>query len=387
MQDSVADWSPLHDVDEGEKLTTFEKGSSSVISSTLTLQDCERYDDPAVDACIAEAENGDCSSSSLSSRGNHLQDCKSTEPFGALENSEENCSSDPNWGSSRTEFNSVIWSGLQVSLSSPGVRDLAIHHSYVCDETFNTDMSDEWSLASSEHLHLDDSEPSDPVNSNENLSEPDRDQSDHSVPPLPLAIRRKRPSPKYSEEGILFEELFNFLSTGFWHRLLLELTNGFQMSGEAGVSAPQLQNDYASCKRCTRSEFRKCNPPSQNVGQEVKNTTTPARPILPAKPKEDGENPRLKPKREVKRPRYFEEDSTSSSCASSAISSPTAEIEALEVLTDGDWWEAHNIAERADGCICVRYVGGNPSEDEWIPRNSARIRQPQDPARIARERR
>ena len=108
VQDSVANWSPLHDVDKGDMSTIFEKGDSSVISSTLTLQDCGKYDDPAVDACIAEAENGDCSLSSLSSRGNLLQDCKSTELFETLENSEENCSSDPNWGSSRAEFNCVI---------------------------------------------------------------------------------------------------------------------------------------------------------------------------------------------------------------------------------------------------------------------------------------
>jgi hypothetical protein len=97
---------------------------------------------------------------------------------------------------------------------------------------------------------------------------------------------------------------------------------------------------------------------------------------------------KLKPQRATKRPKYYEEDSSSPSTpSSSSTASPAPEIEALEVLTDGDWWEAHSVAERADGYICVRYVGGSPSEDEWVPRNSARIRQPQDPARIAKERR
>ncbi len=67
---------------------------------------------------------------------------------------------------------------------------------------------------------------------------------------------------------------------------------------------------------------------------------------------------------------------------SSESSGCESEAEALEVLTDGDWWEAYCIGKRADGCICVRYVGGSPSEDEWIPRHSARVRQPQDAARL-----
>jgi len=50
------------------------------------------------------------------------------------------------------------------------------------------------------------------------------------------------------------------------------------------------------------------------------------------------------------------------------------QYESVEVLADGDWWDAHVIEVAADGARLVHYVGGTADEDEWIARGSSRIR-------------
>ena len=54
---------------------------------------------------------------------------------------------------------------------------------------------------------------------------------------------------------------------------------------------------------------------------------------------------------------------------------------AVEVMWDGDWWEAV-IKYHGLGTVCVSYKGGNEEEDEWVwvKVDNARIRPPSTPA-------
>lgn len=82
------------------------------------------------------------------------------ETFGPNEKSEEFCNTDPHW-SGRSDFHNVIWDGIQGEHQSIlGMKGLSGHHSYVCDETFTAEISDDWSMASSEPLNFHDSDPS-----------------------------------------------------------------------------------------------------------------------------------------------------------------------------------------------------------------------------------
>ena len=49
----------------------------------------------------------------------------------------------------------------------------------------------------------------------------------------------------------------------------------------------------------------------------------------------------------------------------------------LETFCDGDWWESFVLDVQGDR-VMIHYVGGDEDEDEWIPKDSTRLRLPQD---------
>ncbi len=167
----------------------------------------------------------------------------------------------------------------------------------------------------------------------------------------------------------------------------------------AGGPPPILSDAKSLGRRCTRSALRvksePCGPSflEVEVDAAINDSEPPCPDSKPTRSKRDIQvrvtplpNSPSSKRQRLSRGRRSPPPSPSS-CTSAEPSEFDSETEALEVLTDGDWWEAYRIGERADGCICVRYVGGSPSEDEWIPRHSVRIRLPQDATRISRGRR
>ncbi|KAJ1470559.1 hypothetical protein T484DRAFT_1847432, partial [Baffinella frigidus] len=50
--------------------------------------------------------------------------------------------------------------------------------------------------------------------------------------------------------------------------------------------------------------------------------------------------------------------------------------EAVEINTEGDWWDALGTTDATSGLVLVHYVGGTAEEDEWLPRDSDRLRHP-----------
>jgi hypothetical protein len=168
----------------------------------------------------------------------------------------------------------------------------------------------------------------------------------------------------------------------------------YLVTGEPAVPTPILHGAESLGRRCTRSALRDkdkpCRPGGLEVDSSINEQDSEAEPCPKANPthcKRDLQVAPLLTRASSKRQRLSKgrrpPSSSPSSCSSPEPSDIDSESEALEVLTDGDWWEAYCIGKRADGCICVRYVGGSPSEDEWIPRHSARVRQPQDAARLS----
>jgi len=55
----------------------------------------------------------------------------------------------------------------------------------------------------------------------------------------------------------------------------------------------------------------------------------------------------------------------------------------LETHYDGDWWESVIVDVDAERGALLHYVGGEDSEDEWIPLSSTRLRPPQSEAEPA----
>ena len=47
----------------------------------------------------------------------------------------------------------------------------------------------------------------------------------------------------------------------------------------------------------------------------------------------------------------------------------------VEVLSEGEWWDA-TVAKVKEEKIRVHYVGGNDEEDEWVPLNRCAQRRP-----------
>ena len=360
--DTIADWSP-QDLDEDgstEKTINIDRGvfMAAAKSNTSSTPGCQEFDQASsIDICNIAANL--TTYLDAQDRQSHMDDQNFLGNTSA--NSEkESCDCgnlEANHSSGRQDFH-VIWSGLtSVALISPAAHESEVNHSYVCDQDLDTD----WSLVSEEH---------EPLNDDEVLS--DVAQNGSSAETVPA---ESPPDGKVMQEQRKKRSARNDVPKGCSPVAELESEDLARILDDSGLA----------CKRMTRSEIRKLSDLADKpVIEEPKSMS----PIPDATPKPKREyNTRRQPEREMKRKRSSANDEVSPSHAASSISSPNGDIAPVEVLTDGDWWEAYNIGERADGCICIRYVGGSPSEDEWIPRHSARIRPPQDAARLARERR
>eukprot|EP00287_Rhodomonas_sp_CCMP768_P018520 CAMPEP_0202817500 /NCGR_PEP_ID=MMETSP1389-20130828/7691_1 /ASSEMBLY_ACC=CAM_ASM_000865 /TAXON_ID=302021 /ORGANISM="Rhodomonas sp., Strain CCMP768" /LENGTH=454 /DNA_ID=CAMNT_0049489725 /DNA_START=570 /DNA_END=1934 /DNA_ORIENTATION=+ len=112
--------------------------------------------------------------------------------------------------------------------------------------------------------------------------------------------------------------------------------------------------------RCSPSDLKEgwCDSPPKTPAH-----ATPLREILPPPSHRRGAERELETPRVSKRSRR-------------ELRAPTVH-ETVEVMADGDWWDAHVIEVASDGARLVHYVGGTDDEDEWIPRGSARIRSAQ----------